>query len=453
MGQHADYLKSVLSALRNDLVPELSTGLARHRAELIDFILTRLLAEYSAPPHLAEEYAAASEISELQALLAEVKVSETPNETARSARAGVVASIAAAQAQYRTAFEAHLARESHSIQDSGSHLVPEYRMTDASLTAYLTRRFPDRPGIRATGVTPIPGGRSKGTTAFTLESDGTAPRPMILRQDLTAQFGGLPVEYEYTLLSTLSNAQLAVAEPLWLEREKTELGGAFAAFAKAPGSPGGTVFQMGAPASAARDMAAFFGRLHALDIDAHGLRGQLLWGDSPSPVRAMLDFYYEKWTAAQQTQSVLVEAAFLWLYDHLDVIDSRTSVVHGDSNYHNVLIHEGRVSAVLDWEYAHAGDPAEDLLSGEHFTTQVLPWAEFMKIYRDNGGRDISEGRFHFFAIWRALRFAMAASTAADVYARGVNRDLRVAAIAYNTMPKLLQDVASQLLAATNSGI
>jgi len=196
-------------------------------------------------------------------------------------------------------------------------------------------------------------------------------------------------------------------------------------------------------------MAAFFGKLHSLDIDDRGLRDQLLWGDRPSPVRAMLDFYYEKWNSARQNPSVLVEAAFLWLYDHLDVIDPRTTVVHGDSNYHNALIHDGRVSAVLDWEYAHAGDPAEDILSGENFTTQVLPWTEFMKVYREYGGREISEGRFHFFAIWRALRFAMAAATAAQVYADGTNRDLRVAAIAYNTMARLLQDVATQSAAAS----
>jgi hypothetical protein len=36
-------------------------------------------------------------------------------------------------------------------------------------------------------------------------------------------------------------------------------------------------------------------------------------------------------------------------------------LVHGDFNPTNVFIHEGRVSAVLDWEFAHSGGPWGDI--------------------------------------------------------------------------------------------
>jgi hypothetical protein len=42
-----------------------------------------------------------------------------------------------------------------------------------------------------------------------------------------------------------------------------------------------------------------------------------------------------------------------------------TVVVHGDFGPQNVLVHGGRVSALLDWEFAHIGQPVEDLAWAE----------------------------------------------------------------------------------------
>jgi aminoglycoside phosphotransferase (APT) family kinase protein len=204
---------------------------------------------------------------------------------------------------------------------------------------------------------------------------------------------------------------------------------------------------MDSPAAVARDAAKFFGRLHSLDIQAGDLRATLMWGQSQMPVRDMLDFFYAKWKAAEVEPCALIEASFLWLYDHLDAIAPNAVLVHGDSSYHNMLVHEGRLSVVLDWEFAHAGDPAEDLLGSEHFTTQVLPWPEFMRVYRENGGGEIDRERFRFFALWRSLRFAIATAAAGHAFATGVDRDLRLAAIGYNSFPRLLLDVARQLAA------
>lgn len=36
-------------------------------------------------------------------------------------------------------------------------------------------------------------------------------------------------------------------------------------------------------------------------------------------------------------------------------------LVHGDYNPSNILIHEGEVSGILDWEYAHSGSPFMDI--------------------------------------------------------------------------------------------
>jgi aminoglycoside phosphotransferase (APT) family kinase protein len=462
MNNTAAYLKSVLVALRKDVVPELSSDMAKHRAELIDFILTRLIAEMTAPQEWRGDYWGAIEQSfgtsgvtgdrtseaalsqSLKTLLADVIAQRA--DAARNAREALARGIAKAESDYRNRFETLVQSEGRSASTAKAQTI-ENRMTAENITAYLRARFPEYRDIRASAVVPIPGGRSKGTTLFTLEGHPSFPRDVVLRQDLNADVGGQSVTYEYPLQEVLWQAGIPVPHPLWLETQQTALGGPFSAFAKSPGSPGGTLFRMDAPAAVARDAAKFFGRLHSMDIDATGLRSKLLWGNSQTPVRDMLDFYYAKWRDSEDAPSPLIDTSFLWLYDHLDVIDPKSALVHGDSSYHNMLIHDGRLSVVLDWEFAHAGDPAEDLLGSEHFTTQVLPWAEFMKIYRENGGGEISRARFQFFALWRSLRFAIATAAAGYVFTSGVNRDLRVAAIGYNSFPRLLQDVARQLAA------
>jgi aminoglycoside phosphotransferase (APT) family kinase protein len=57
----------------------------------------------------------------------------------------------------------------------------------------------------------------------------------------------------------------------------------------------------------------------------------------------------------------IFEAAFRWLKDRAPPLD-KTVLVHGDFRNGNLMIHpEQGLAAVLDWELAHLGDPAEDL--------------------------------------------------------------------------------------------
>jgi aminoglycoside phosphotransferase (APT) family kinase protein len=58
---------------------------------------------------------------------------------------------------------------------------------------------------------------------------------------------------------------------------------------------------------------------------------------------------------------------------------SRRTIVHGDFRLGNLMVHEERVSGVLDWELTHIGDPVEDLgwlcVPAWRFTRPELPAA------------------------------------------------------------------------------
>jgi hypothetical protein len=96
------------------------------------------------------------------------------------------------------------------------------------------------------------------------------------------------------------------------------------------------------------------GRLHALDPARMELPG---WGR-----RAEDDV--ELWARVAdriRPRSDLVDLAFQILREHFPGEPVRLALCHGDAGPGNVLHVEGTVSALLDWEFAHLGDPVDDL--------------------------------------------------------------------------------------------
>ena len=59
-------------------------------------------------------------------------------------------------------------------------------------------------------------------------------------------------------------------------------------------------------------------------------------------------------------ESAAFEWAFRWLSEHEPAPLQRT-LVHGDFRLGNLMVDDGRVTGVLDWELSHVGDPREDL--------------------------------------------------------------------------------------------
>ena len=63
----------------------------------------------------------------------------------------------------------------------------------------------------------------------------------------------------------------------------------------------------------------------------------------------------------QANPSPLYTRLTTWLIDNVPQDEDTPRWVHGDFGPHNVLVHEGEVSGVLDWEASYIGDQAEDL--------------------------------------------------------------------------------------------
>ncbi|MGQ0625265.1 MAG: phosphotransferase family protein [Sporichthyaceae bacterium] len=98
---------------------------------------------------------------------------------------------------------------------------------------------------------------------------------------------------------------------------------------------------------------------------------------------------------------------------------ARTRLVHGDFRPANALVHDGHISALLDWELAHLGDPCDDLgwytcsiYRVEHFPEG---WGveEFLGCYVRAGGHLPEPNRLRYWQVLAVFRLAVIALRAA----------------------------------------
>jgi len=64
------------------------------------------------------------------------------------------------------------------------------------------------------------------------------------------------------------------------------------------------------------------------------------------------------------------------------------------------------MAALLDWEFCHFSDAAEDLVFARQFIEQLIPWPEFMRLYNAGGGADYTPEVARFFEVWKEVRNA-----------------------------------------------
>jgi aminoglycoside phosphotransferase (APT) family kinase protein len=298
------------------------------------------------------------------------------------------------------------------------------------LTPYVKSFFPTAV-VRE--LVEIGGGFSKRTFRVMLEGvDDPADREIIMRQDLSVGPYGTTVVVEYPMLQALTRANLPVAKPLGLHPHRSDLGRPFMFSRKLPGRTlGGNVTGFATRdqgRAAALAIAELLAKVHAVDVRAIKLPGSELPLTGHERLRAQIDRCLEIWSQYGAAHSLTVELGFRWIYDHLAPEMGAQILVHGDMSLANVLFDNGAVSALLDWEFSHIGDPAEDLAYARSVMETVIPWPEFFTAYQSFGGQPISDARLKFFEVFSQLRLAAMTRVVGIVWERAESDNVGLAA-------------------------
>jgi aminoglycoside phosphotransferase (APT) family kinase protein len=280
-------------------------------------------------------------------------------------------------------------------------------------------------------LTRLSGGASRITSSFDLEADDGSIRPLILQEERgRGLVPGSRVPTEATLLRAADDLGVPVPhvvaagvhgglDPGWMVVERID---------------GETIPRklLRDPkwASARHALTAHCGAalaaIHRIDPDSIAgmprrdpLRDPLPFLDGLGEVRPCL------------------ELGVRWLDVNRPVAGRRVTV-HGDFRMGNLLVGPHGLRAVLDWELAHAGDPAEDIgwlcarawrFGGPGQVGGFGDLSELLDTYRSAGGEPIDFDRVLWWEVYAAVKWAVICALQAGTHLGGSIRSVELAAI------------------------
>jgi len=329
---------------------------------------------------------------------------------------------------------------------------------------YLAGRMPEARGLALESVQRIAVGWSHETWLFDLtwrEGSESRHQGLCLRRDpgnaLLRHLSDL--EQQYRVLVCLDSTPLPTPRPYWFEADAKILGGPFLVMERVPGTcpnPWGREGRAFYAAAAARgylpaSFTATLATLHTLDWRAAGLD----FLGVPAPGTGFARREIAKWreliAASEHPPEPILSDLVGWLEANAPAA-ARTTLVHGAYRTGNLLIHEDRISAVLDWELEVLGDPMYDVAyvlsdlnrEGTSLLSNLVEREAFIRDYEAATGFTIDEEVCRYYTTLYAMRSAAFWMSASGLYASGRSDDLRLARTAWS-VPVVLERAARDL--------
>ncbi len=233
---------------------------------------------------------------------------------------------------------------------------------------------------------------------------------------------------------------MLVARPRWLCIDDSVLGSPFFVMDYVEGVAIGRKVVTAPELAAARaalpgQMAEQLAIIHALPPDdfpflARPPAGLTPAQDAIAQTRAMLD--------GLGIHNPAFEFALRWADAHAPTPE-RLTVVHGDFRIGNLIVNAGGLAAVADWEFAHMGDPDEELGYGcmrdwrfgvNHLRMGGIADREpFLQAYERQSGRTVSRKSVDFWEFLGNVRWGAICLSQANRHLSGREPSVELASL------------------------
>ncbi len=229
---------------------------------------------------------------------------------------------------------------------------------------------------------------------------------------------------EFAALQVLHARGVRVARPLWIDPDGVACGEPCFVTEWVPGTASLDLMQQPADdprrRAVALGMADVAATLHTVDWESAGVDFLPLVTRETAAL-AQLDEWEDTFLRQRMEPLPVLVYAFDSLRDRVPAA-SRVSVVHGDFRFGNVLYDDSGVTAMLDWEMVHLGDPLEDL-AWAHRTRwgleQFVPLDEFVARYTEASGIAVDPDAFRWHRMFAELKHTVISLTAARSFTDG----------------------------------
>ncbi|MAI80054.1 MAG: hypothetical protein CL917_13995 [Deltaproteobacteria bacterium] len=304
---------------------------------------------------------------------------------------------------------------------------------------------PDQVQIK--NLSRLPGGSSRLLWSVKVEisvNSETRVLDIVLRQDPPGRITAGGMETEFLLLRAAARANVRVPRVYWCEPQLETLGAPFFAMDRLKGE---TIPRrllrdekyQGARAHLCSQLGRQLAAIHSIPIDGSELAGRLQQPlDSAEAAKGEVERLIAGYRAAALEPHPVLDLAARWLLAHLPV-SSSLGLVHGDFRIGNMMFDEEGLVAVLDWELAHIGDPAEDLawlcVKAWRFGHDDLAVGglgtreELLQAYESAGGGQVERSALHFWEVLGNFKLALVFITQARAFLDGAHATVELASL------------------------
>ena len=260
----------------------------------------------------------------------------------------------------------------------------------------------------------------------------------VLRTDAAARLGvSLDRVAEFRCIEAAHKAGVMVAEPIVVSPDAALIGAPFAIQGLVAGSAQGRrlVRDPALPDfgdALARALGAELARIHSLRPAA----GLLPFLPVPigNPNRRAVAEMRSAVDKASEARPAL-EYIFSWLDKNAPAPKALT-LVHGDFRTGNYMVEQGRLTAVLDWEFCHWGDPREDIGwfvarcwrfgNDDKVAGGIAKFASLLEGYNSVAIDTIGAAEIPYFEVLAAAKWAAISLLQGDRFVTGGERSIEL---------------------------
>jgi aminoglycoside phosphotransferase (APT) family kinase protein len=334
---------------------------------------------------------------------------------------------------------------------------------EEQLRAYLVRQWPDADEIDIREFAVIAGGYSRETYRFDARvrrGDTWTTHEFILRKDpppASAILGSDRSLEHQVITAVRANTTIPAPRSHFVEMDAATFGTAAMVIERAPGSCEPSALFNGGPhahqaEAIATQLCEMMAALHTTDPKLLNPDGRLddPRGEDIDPsswdryMESTFAYYLRAYDGMAFDPLPVFRDGFLTLRRQrprpLPLV-----VVHGDFNPANFLYQEGHVTALIDWENCHVGDPREDLgwlrlmdtLSNTNIFGSVTADGGFLGHYNKLTGFGVTEEEVNYFQLFMAGNIGIPVVSAVK---RRIDREHLELMHLYITQPVLVSE-------------
>lgn len=309
-----------------------------------------------------------------------------------------------------------------------------------------------RESVRASELRRLSGGASRLLWSVDVDIAEDPDRPrhleLVLRQDPPARIAAGGMETEFRLLAAAAKQGVPVPRVYWCCPDGGALGSPFFAMERIAGEAIARRLLRDEEYAQARarmtgELGEALARIHRIDPDSKELAGRLAQPDAKVlPSVAEIERIVQGVRGFGVEPHPVLDLAERWLRERAPA-PQRLSFVHGDYRVGNVMFDRTGTRAILDWELAHVGDPAEDLgwlcVRAWRFGADDKPVGgigqrgELFRAYEAAAGDKVDPEAVRFWEACGNFKLALVFITQARAYLDGAHRTVELASLGRRT--------------------